>query len=176
MATTYNPLYIFVEGPDDARFVKQVLMPVLSKQYNHIQVQEYAEEKPEKIDGFIKSIDSLGGSYILLCDMDRNPCVTHKIQKTLEKYKRLDGRKGVFVVIKEIESWYLAGLDDNASDELKIKKLSNTNDITKEQFNSMKPGGFRSRIDFMMEVLKRFSIDQARNKNESFDYFMSKAS
>jgi len=169
----YKPFYIFVEGPDDTRFVKRVLVKTFSD-YTHIQVQEYSQEKPEKIDRFIKSIKSLGGEYLFLCDMDRNPCVTQKVQKILEKYKRLENRKGVFVVIKEIESWYLAGISADDSKSLGLDNLECTDDITKEVFNEMMPNRFDSRVDFMQEILKSFSINVAANKNASFNYVASK--
>lgn len=169
----YNPLFIFVEGPDDARFVKKVLLPVL-KDYDHVQVQEYAEEKHEKINSFIESLNSSGWKYIFLCDMDRNPCVTQKIQKELRKYRKLGDREGIFVVIKEIESWYLAGISDETSKSFGLKALANTDDITKEMFDEIKPSRFKSRVDFMSELLKYFSIDLAKSKNASFNYIASK--
>jgi hypothetical protein len=80
----------------------------------------------------------------------------------------------IFLVIKEIESWYLAGLDRASSRSLKVRYLSNTDDVTKEKFNNSIPKRFDSRIDFMVEILNNFSIKTSMNKNTSFKYFTEK--
>ena len=36
------------------------------------------------------------------------------------------------------------------------------------------PGKYDSRIDFMFEILKYFSIDSARKKNHSFRFFVER--
>ena len=56
-----------------------------------------------------------------------------KKKKTQEKHPNIDKDK-IIVVIKEIESWYLAGLDNKACKQLKIKNFANTDNITKEKF------------------------------------------
>ena len=54
-------------------------------------------------------------------------------------------------------------------------KMSKTDEITKEKFNDMTPARFDSRIDYMREILKRFSVETGVAKNASFGYFMRKA-
>ena len=172
----YKQLYIFVEGSDDEFFVANVVIPLLKPKYDLIKIWEYQQKPNKKTQNFLKAIISMGADYFFLADINSSPCKVSKKDKLQHEYGHdLDLTKAV-IVVKEIESWYLAGLDETASSELKIKYLPKTNDVTKEKFESLMPSGFSLRIDFMMEVLKRFSIDQARNKNESFDYFMSKAS
>ena len=78
------------------------------------------------------------------------------------------------IVVKEIESWYLAGLDDKASQQLKVKCFDATDGLTKELFNSCLPNSARSRIDFVSEVMNRFSLDIALGKNASFNYFYNR--
>ncbi|NQU04751.1 MAG: hypothetical protein HQ568_01560 [Calditrichaeota bacterium] len=78
------------------------------------------------------------------------------------------------IVRVEIESWYLAGMSDEVAPRLGLKGIKSTNDINKEDFNSMIPKDFDSRIDFMNELLKDFSINTAKKKNNSFDYFCTK--
>lgn len=77
-------------------------------------------------------------------------------------------------MIKEIESWYLAGLDAQACKEFNIHNVPETDSITKEQFDALIPEKFISRIDFMLEILKVFSIESAKQKNMSFKYFIMK--
>jgi hypothetical protein len=69
------------------------------------------------------------------------------------------------VVIKEIESWYYAGLSIESVQNLNVPSLPFTDDLTKEDFNRLIPKKYDSRIDFMFEILKYFSIDAARKKN-----------
>ncbi|MDZ7724802.1 MAG: hypothetical protein U5R06_18855 [candidate division KSB1 bacterium] len=77
-------------------------------------------------------------------------------------------------MIKEIESWYLAGLAEKKQRQLKIKPFKDTNDLTKEQFNQQIPNSFDSRIDFMVELLKNYSIEIAQIRNKSFSYFINR--
>jgi len=52
-----------------------------------------------------------------------------------------------------------------------VPVLKNTDTLTKEGFNSLIPQRFDSRIDFMVEILKRFCTGMAKRKNGSFRYF-----
>lgn len=80
-------------------------------------------------------------------------------------------------MIKEIESWYLAGLDEAALKELGISYPDkDTDTLNKEQFDRLIPVKYVSRIDFMQEILKNFQLETARQKNKSFYYFINKYS
>ncbi len=129
--------------------------------------------KKEKMRDYIKTINSIRADYIFFTDINNSPCITDKKENIQRKFKFIDINK-IVVVIKEIESWYLAGLDNDACNQLKIKCIENTDSITKERFNNLIPRKFTSRIDFMLEVLKLFSIDEATRKNTSFKYFIEK--
>jgi hypothetical protein len=82
--------------------------------------------------------------------------------------KSIDDRR-VLIVVREIESWYLAGLPDN--NPLGIRVPGNTCALTKEQFNDTMPKHLDSRIDYMLEVLKLFDTNTATGRNPSFHYF-----
>ncbi|MDI3543049.1 MAG: hypothetical protein PWP57_652 [Candidatus Atribacteria bacterium] len=168
-------LFIFVEGEDDERFFEKIVEPELRKIYNSVGIIHYATLKKKKIENFLKSIKAMGAEYIFVTDIDESPCVTAKKQKLLSIFTNID-KERVIVVIKEIESWYLSGLDDTKSKRLGIhlNVINNTNNITKEQFNQLIPGKFDSRVDFMLEILKNFSIEIAKQKNKSFKYFIEK--
>lgn len=169
----YKLLFIFVEGDDDERFFNRILSPKLQEKYDTVKIIRYATMKKEKVDNFIRSIKAMGAEYIYVTDIDNSPCVTAKKEETQKKHPNIDKDK-IIVVIKEIESWYLAGLDDKACKQLKIKmNFDNTDNITKEKFNSLIPRS-TSRIDFMSEILKNFSIEIAKQKNTSFQYFVEK--
>jgi len=169
---TYKLLFILVEGNDDEKFFNKILVPKFQKRYSTIKIIKYATMKKEKVDNYIKGIKAMGADYIYLTDINDSPCVTAKKEKTQKKHQNIDKNK-IIVVIKEIESWYLAGLDNKACKQLKIKNFANTDNVTKEKFNALIPEKF-SKIDFMSEILKNFSIEIAKQKNKSFRYFIEK--
>jgi len=169
----YKLLFIFVEGDDDERFFNKILYPKLQEKYDIVKIIKYATMKKEKVDNFIKSINAMGADYIYLTDINSSPCITAKKEEIQKKHPNIDKDK-IIVVIKEIESWYLAGLDNKVCRQLKIKNFANTNNVTKEDFNSLIPKKFTSRIDFMSEILKNFSIEIAKQKNKSFRCFVEK--
>jgi hypothetical protein len=89
------------------------------------------------------------------------------------KFKTADATQ-IFVVIKEIESWYLAGLDDVGCKTLGLAPVGDTDNLSKEQFDALQPARFDSRVDFLIEITKLFSVERAENKNKSFRYFAGK--
>jgi len=163
-------LFIWVEGGSDARFFEAVLKPLLEKKYNRVEVRTYATLKKSKVVNLLRGIRASDNDYILVADIDQEPCVTAKKQRLLDRFRPIDDGR-IRIVIKEIESWYLAGLDDAASSILGLPDLETTDTVTKEDFNVLMPERFDSRIDFMMEILKYFSMNIALKKNRSFAYF-----
>ncbi|MCI0470489.1 MAG: DUF4276 family protein [Candidatus Aminicenantes bacterium] len=168
-------LFILVEGDDDERFFNRVVNPQFTGKYDWVKPYKYAQVKPENIRKFIHSISAMQADYIIVADSNDSPCITARKEKLLNgKFKEID-RNRIQLVIREIEGWYLAGLNDKARKEVGIKNKTdlNTDNLTKEDFNRLKPQTY-SRIDFMQEILKRFDISTARENNRSFDYFCNK--
>jgi len=170
---TYGGLYLFVEGNDDERLFKSVFANKLEEKYGWVKLYKYSNSNKEKVNNFLKVLKANGIDYIFTTDINDSPCITARKDTIKSRYKEVDYDK-IIVIVKEIESWYLAGLDENACKELKIKNFSTTDDITKEQFNNLIPKKFSSRIDFMREILNRFSVEVAKTKNKSFRYFANK--
>lgn len=170
----YKLLFIWVEGNDDEVFFRNIVKPTLEVQHEEILIRKYASEKKEKIDSFIRSIDSMPyADYIFVADINSAPCITERKQVIKQQIPRVNLNK-VVIVIKEIESWYFAGLDYQGCKRLKAPITDSTNSLTKEMFNKSRPNRFDSRLDYMLEILKFFSIDVAREKNESLNYFVEK--
>ncbi len=166
-------LFIWVEGPTDKRFFEEIVEPRLKKKYHLIETRSYATLKAEKINNFLKAIKAMNADYLYVTDINNSPCVTDKKQNVQRKLKNIE-ENNIIVVIKEIESWYLAGLDDASRLKFKIPHFQNTDIVTKEQFNRLKPNRFESQIDFMIEILKNFSPEIAKKKNSSFNFFFKK--
>lgn len=172
----YRRLFILIEGSDDERFFKKIVKPLFKKRYPTIDFWKYSQKKPEKNKNFVKSINSMKADYICVTDLNNEPCVTARKDKIIiNKFNRIITKDKIIVVVKEIEGWYLAGLDNNISKKLGIhKKFKDTNNITKEEFKDVMPKKFDLIRDFNVEILKYFSVEIAKQNNKSFKYFIEK--
>ncbi len=112
----------------------------------------------------------MNADYIYVSDVD-GPCVTARKGKIKSQYGELleDGRIGI--VIKVIESWYLGGLNNDDAKKFTGRTFRTTDNVIKEQFENLISRKFDSKTDFMIEILKFFSIGVAKRKNKSFKYF-----
>jgi len=166
-------LFIFLEGNDDERFFENVVMPLLQERYYMIRFWKYSQRKPAKVANFIRSICAMNADYIFAGDLDSDPCITSKKGQITKKNNQLAEEK-IIIVAKEIESWYLAGLDEKTSKKLSIrKKIQFTDTITKEDFNRLIPKNM-PRIEFMQKILENYDIEIGKKKNSSFGYFLNK--
>jgi len=167
-----NKLYVFLEGNDDERFFKHILAKLLSGKYSKILAMTYAEEPPKITKKYIKAIISMGDAYIFFHDINDSPCVTACKEKVRTKYQVEEN--SIMIIVKEIECWYLCGLDSDCCKKLKIdRNIGNTNSMTKEDFDDLIPEGI-SRIEFMQQILEKHKCELGRQKNESFRYFLRK--
>jgi hypothetical protein len=169
----YRRLFVLVEGDDDERFFSRIINPELEERYDSVQLWKYAEETKKKTNSLLRSIHAMKAEYIFLTDINFAPCISARKQKTRAKFQNVE-ICNIMVVVKEIESWYLAGLDADHSKKMQIPDSEHTNDLTKEQFDNLIPDKFMSRVDFMQETLKHFDIEIAKQKNQSFSYFLNK--
>jgi len=174
----YKKLLIFIEGDRDRDFLEKIFSPLINRIYTTIEYYPYAQKKLESTGRYIKSIKSpaMNGDYIYVRDINNSPCVS-KIKEKLKKVVKNIEPEKIVIVIKEIESWYLAGIPENKIDEFKIQKLryKNTNELTKEDFYEIfNQSGFDSEIDFREEILKCYDIETGKRKNRSFRYFIEK--
>ncbi len=166
-------LFIFLEGNDDERFFENVVMPLFQERYSMIRFWKYSQRKPSKVANFIRSIRAMNADYIFARDLNSDPCITSKKGQITKKFNLLAEEK-IIIVAKEIESWYLAGMDEKTSKKLSIrKKIQSTDTITKEDFNRLIPKNM-PRIEFMRKILENYDIEIGKKKNSSFEYFLNK--
>lgn len=170
---TERRLFILVEGNDDERFFSRVVRPLFADTYVSVEIVMYACMKNEKVYSFVHSIVEMGHDFIMCADIDREPSVQAK-KKVLNNRYELYDTNHIVVIIKEIESWYLAGLDERAQHRLGIRQYGSTDSITKEIFNGMIPRHYTSRIAFMGDIITLFSPYTARQRNRSFAFFCQK--
>ena len=189
MIVAFRTLFVLLEGDDDERFFEEAIKPIFAEKYDHVHFWQYSQMKKERVNNFlnsIKSMQALGlADTLLVADLDESPCVTERKDRFLSTFRALAGDFGavagtpfptiVLIVCKEIESWYLAGLNDESCNQIGVPTSSNSTDhITKEQFDKVMPSRFKTRIAFMEEILQVFDQETARAKNASFRYFMQK--
>ena len=166
-------LFILVEGEDDVRFFGRIIKPLFIPLYDSVEIIPYACIKRTKVDNFLRSIRLMKNDYIFVADIDTEQSVRDKKQVLYSHFSHIDGGH-IIIVIKEIESWYYAGLSPESVQNLDVPNLPFTDGLTKEDFNHLIPRKYDSRIDFMFEILKYFSIDTARKKNHSFGFFVER--
>jgi hypothetical protein len=166
-------LFILVEGEDDVRFFGRIIKPLFVSHYTSVEIIPYASIRRTKVNSFLKSIRLMNNDYIFVADIDTEQSVRDKKQVLYSHFSHIDGGS-IVVVIKEIESWYYAGLTSESAEYLAVPDLPLTDELTKEDFNALIPSKYDSRIDFMFEILKFFSIDTAGKKNHSFNFFVNR--
>jgi hypothetical protein len=112
----------------------------------------------------------LKGEQDILADADFAPCASSKKELIAARFALRDTRH-VIVVFREIECWYLAGLGSEACRDFRVPLHTETHHLTKEVFDGLIPRRYDSRIDWMNEILKRYSLEEAKSRNTSFKYF-----
>ena len=146
----YKRLFIMIEGNDDERFFDKIIRPSIKKSYDSTILTKYKQIKKKTIRSLINAIDNnCNDDYLYVEDINSTPCISVKKQKTQSKFENID-KNSIAVVINEIESWYLAGLDDKAAKKLTKRSFKATDNITKEEFDKLIFKKFSSKIDFML--------------------------
>jgi hypothetical protein len=166
-------LFILVEGEDDVRFFGRIMKPLFVPHYDSVEILPYACIRRVKVNNFLKSMVQMHNDYIFVADIDRERSVRDKKQLLYHWYSNINGNNMVIVIV-EIESWYYAGLPDEALQRFGLPSLPSTDELTKEDFNALIPPSFDSRIDFMFEILKSFSPTTAVRHNRSFKFFFDR--
>lgn len=168
---SYRRLLIFCEGPDDEQFFDAIVAPRLTG-YDQIHTVPYAERTQEQVRTYLRNATQMGIDTLFLSDLDPQPCIPACIETVRTTFGDAVPTGSIYVVVKEIESWYAAGLSRQRTEEMLGRPLQRTDELTKERFNDLLPAE-ASRIDFMQRLLQHFDIGRARTKNHSFEYFCS---
>lgn len=133
---TFRRLFLFVEGDDDERFFRSVLLPFLQSAYQDIQFVQFSQRKKEKIAGYLRSTAAMKADYIFVRDLDQLPCATAARDKLLAVFPQVSADR-VQIVKAEIESWYCAGLPEGHPwESLAARSHVDTSTVTKEAFEA----------------------------------------
>lgn len=177
--SSYKVLYVFVEGPDDARFMKSVVISLFESKYSYIKPIEYSKMGKGEVSKLIRTAASVPNiDYLFFCDFDshgdENQCITNRKAKKVAEYGNLLDLNRIVVVKEMIEGWYAAGISDGLAAMEGVITPESTDTLDKGKFSLLMPKVFRSKTDFMVEILKGFDINLAKNRNQSFGYFYRK--
>jgi hypothetical protein len=171
----YKEFYFMIEGDDDERFVNRIVRPVLESNYDYIGFYQYAQRPKKDIERFIRSLLSKQADFLCLADINSLPCVTAKKQHIKEhKIGAVDDNR-IIVIKMEIESWYLAGLNEKCCKGLRIPICATTDTIDKKKFGQLLLGSkLGYTINCMIEMLNNYDLNMAKSKNNTFKYFYNK--
>lgn len=116
--------------------------------------------------------NGIDADYLFLRDFDRAPCKESRFEEIDRQYDELISRDRAFLVVQMIESWYVAGLENQHPLSTLGNAPPQTNDLIKQVFENLMDED-ANRTDVLQEILKHFDVERARYKNRSFEYFCS---
>ena len=178
-------LILFVEGKDDTLFFKHFIEQCFP-QYDKFEYIEYAEMPKAKIVQELQGTVEEEKDFIFLADFDfrdGNPFnIKDKETELIKKWNlnALNGR--VYIIVNEIESWFLAGFDEKFCsgnyqiNRTKIKNCIDTQLVTKEFFQHASTKSHRQLMSYLVETRKKkyFNYEKAKERNKSFARFVEK--
>ncbi|MEO0042744.1 MAG: hypothetical protein RL329_2192 [Bacteroidota bacterium] len=178
-------LYLFIEGEWDNVFFKIFLDDYLCNQYGFEEITyiEFSQTLHSR-EALRKLVGQEKVNFLLCPDLDAR----YDKQKMIAKIKKLaeeefninfdDVKNKSFVIVQEIESWYLAGFKKSFCDKQQITFYPNTEDANKGTFlkiaKQLKKTPLRLRFELTQTHRSHFSIDEAKQRNKSFRKFLEK--
>jgi hypothetical protein len=162
-----------VEGEADKRFLENIIVPKLE---NGGTVLAYSQEPDSAVETLIQAFDSMYREQYLLRDFDKgqNGCteISDRIAWTQNKFSNISD-EDVVIVADAIEGWYLAGLSDEYGDEMGIEIPETTMHVDKTAFNQkLQDSVYSSQINFQKEIIERFSVEEGKRRNSTFEYMI----
>lgn len=159
-------MHIFVEGPDDEKFINMVFGEIINAIYGSYKIIRHSKMSNKKIRKYIQSIKANGMNYLFIADQDGNKS---KKDDILKKFSFLDV-ENVFISVYEIESWIIAGINNRLIKKYHISNIIDTQKIDKEKFNNMIPKNIYRNM-FISEILNEYNMQNAVDRNVSFKEF-----
>lgn len=169
-------LFIFVEGKDDIIFVKNVLHNIFIKHSINVIPIPYQKARNYDVKNHIKASKAKNLDYVLLSDLDSHtyPCITSRKD---QRIRELDGEithDKIIIVVEELESWCLAGIDVNIDEYADFIVPESTDDITKKDFDEILSNTSFNKNKLLNFLSFNYSVDLAIKRNKSFKYFLKK--
>jgi hypothetical protein len=166
-------LHILLEGEDDSRLFKRILLPIWKVEYNPVCIYEYSNEPDEWINDQIRGFNLRAVDFFFVADLDRTRCITQKKDELISRFPNLPAEK-IVIVVKSIEAWYAAGLTKKGCTRLNVVIPDDPRPIGKAGLRKCMGTSCASLRDFKIEILGYYSLKLARKRSKSFQYFFSK--
>ena len=80
----------------------------------------------------------------------------------------------IIIVVEELESWCLAGIDTSIEEYVDFVIPESTDDITKEDFDEILSNTSFNKNKLLNYLSFNFSIGLAIERNKSFKYFLER--
>lgn len=172
-----NVLHVLIEGGRDESLIDRVIKPwLVSKgKYQDVDTFAYANRKKEIIENYIRSLKEKDEDILCLTDSTHAPCISGRIELLIRNEIGPFDPKAIIVIVKEIEAWYLAGVDTQCCRRIRIPYEPRTDHIIKEEFHHIiAKSKYRTRPACRSEMLRNFNIPLASERNKSFYRFYSR--
>ena len=167
-----DKIFLLIEDIWDQIFCEKIIEPVLNNSYNAVLYYKYIKKRKERVGNFIKGLISDGKDYIILGDLDEKNNIIVAKEYIYDRTNKLADKNFIHIVIKEIESWIIAGLDEEIISRYDITlNINNTEIYSKEDFIKIIPKNQTPNI-FMNAVLETYELEKAKLRNNSFNNFI----
>lgn len=175
-------LYIFVEGDTDKDFFISFLKHEIRNHFGFEMICiDFIQKKQEEM---IKNVIAAKELFMVCPDLDvsfSDEVMKEKREKVKKRYlENMEVEDKHFaIIIKEIESWCLAGFNKNFYEREKITDYyyKNTEETTKGTFKTIaknKRKSYEQFKSFLENKKSEYVISEARERNSSFDQFWKK--
>ena len=172
--TIEKRLAILVEGNRDEDFISWIVKPIMMGLGKYRDVITYKFQRiPKHInEGYIEAVISMNDDVLCLTDIKGFQRKDHKKEQVQRDHIGNIGDDKVIVVIKEIESWYLAGASKLCCRRLRIGYYDRTDNVDKNKFHEIiAHTKFKPRWVCCLEMLRNYDVTQAKQRNKSFNCF-----
>lgn len=173
-------IYLILEGDDEIRFFDKIISPLFLKCNCFTTPYKQSKRKKKSCGQFIQAVEKIESwDYLYARDIDVFPCARSRKEYIMRELSNKIKEDKIIIVAKVIEGWYLAGASEKTMRSLgvtprDIRKITrSTDNIDKAQFIEYFPSS-RAHIVIMNMLLDNYDIETAKQRNRSFNYFISK--
>lgn len=173
-------IYFFIEGDTDKRFFDKIIKKLIlkKKKYDYVHIHQWRQKKIDVISKLVCKYLEKECKVVFIRDYDKfvrdRQHTVNNInalkEEIIQKFN-IRSKNDIFIVIREIESWYLAGVKESVLKRYNITPIDNTININKRKFDKFIPNGM-SKSEFLIEITDNFNLKLAKKKNYSFKYFI----
>lgn len=161
-------LVFFCEGSDDVLFIETIIVPIASKSFDKKMVHETACLKDDKVSAFIQTYRRNGYKIVFLVDQDNTACLLDVVNRVTAKFPLLN-KDDVYVVQREIESWYMAGCKEANCEKLRIPHFAKPDETGKADMAAAAKAANTSSFPLMSKLMGCYSVPHARSRCRSFN-------